>query len=305
MNQTELFAERFAAHCETTSGLSLSNCIGTPYCMPESIALPLLQLLSCGHIYAHAPYSYTAYDLNCFLLLYTIKGHGSLRIGKHLFQLNDSSSNLLLLDCHHSFQLSAVSAVWEYQVFFFCGDLLPGYFQMFSDPSCFVSHAPLCDACTRQIESLLFQSRFSSISAALKISSALYQILTTCICTQYPDELPEQLPSYLIQIKAQFDQHYDSFYTLDTLAEQAQISKYRLCREFHSAFGLSPIQYLNRNRIDAAKKLLTDTNCKVYEAGCLVGIDNTNHFISLFKKYTGSTPEQYRKKNQTAKKDRE
>ena len=50
------------------------------------------------------------------------------------------------------------------------------------------------------------------------------------------------------------------------------------------------MHYLNHQRILAAKRLLLTTDMSVHEVGSQVGIENTNHFINLFKKETGATP---------------
>ena len=56
----------------------------------------------------------------------------------------------------------------------------------------------------------------------------------------------------------------------------------------------SPLQYLQGKKIEAAKSLLLSTDDPIHEVGAMVGIDNTNHFIHLFKKHTGVTPFVYR-----------
>ena len=95
-------------------------------------------------------------------------------------------------------------------------------------------------------------------------------------------------------MKDAFDLHYDQKYSLAYFEETTNISKYRLCREFTAHYGLSPLQYLNTRRIEAAKNLLLSTDMPIHEIGSIVGIDNTNHFINLFKKFTGTTPFAFR-----------
>lgn len=95
-------------------------------------------------------------------------------------------------------------------------------------------------------------------------------------------------------MKKMFDTHYDQTYSLDDLENSLGISKYRLCREFSNVFHESPIHYLNRVRISNSKLLLQNTNMKIHEIGAQVGIENTNHFINLFKRQEGTTPLIYR-----------
>lgn len=98
------------------------------------------------------------------------------------------------------------------------------------------------------------------------------------------------MPSYLLSIKNQMDTGYAEPLSLDDLETTYRISRYRICREFSLHYGESPMHYLNSRRIDAAKKLLLTTDLSVHEVGSQVGIENTNHFINLFKK----TPVQLR-----------
>ena len=104
------------------------------------------------------------------------------------------------------------------------------------------------------------------------------------------EQLEEYIPEYMSEMKALFDHSYTNNYTLAELEEHFGISKYRLCREFTHYYHISPLQYLNRRRIEVSKDLLLSSNMPIHEVGSLVGIDNTNHFINLFKKYTGTTP---------------
>jgi len=50
-------------------------------------------------------------------------------------------------------------------------------------------------------------------------------------------------------------------------------------------------------RINEAKHMLRFTNLTIHEIGSAVGIDNTTHFINLFKKNAGITPLQFRQKH--------
>ena len=61
------------------------------------------------------------------------------------------------------------------------------------------------------------------------------------------------------------------------------------------------MQYLNKIRIDKAKELLLDTDDKIVEISQSVGIENTNHFIRLFKEKTGVTPLTYRRETPVLK----
>jgi two-component system response regulator YesN len=54
--------------------------------------------------------------------------------------------------------------------------------------------------------------------------------------------------------------------------------------------------YLDQVRIAKAKELLDDGNLKVYEISERVGYSNVDYFHRKFKKYEGTSPAEYRKK---------
>ncbi len=59
---------------------------------------------------------------------------------------------------------------------------------------------------------------------------------------------------------------------------------------FTEQYGLSPIQYRNRLRINRARAMLRDGNCTVAEAAYASGFDNIGYFCRYYKKITGETP---------------
>ena len=103
------------------------------------------------------------------------------------------------------------------------------------------------------------------------------------------------VPSYIADMKKSFDTAYNEEYSLDELAQKYNVNKYRLCREFAQYYEDTPLQYLNGVRLTKAKELLLHSDEKVVTIGQMVGIENTNHFIRLFKEKNGVTPLAYRR----------
>jgi AraC-like DNA-binding protein len=66
-----------------------------------------------------------------------------------------------------------------------------------------------------------------------------------------------------------------------------------LCREFHRAYGLSPLQYVNAARLERAKLLLRDTDLTVSQIAYRVGFDGPAYFCRLFRRRTGLSPKTY------------
>lgn len=111
----------------------------------------------------------------------------------------------------------------------------------------------------------------------------------TSVIEQIPDS-----PSYLAVMSELIHNHSNEPYSLSYFENRLGISRYRLCREYHALYGVSPIQDLNHTRIQNAKKLLLTSSLQIQEISNSVGFDDVTHFIRLFKRETGHTPGQFR-----------
>ncbi|WP_231637300.1 bifunctional transcriptional activator/DNA repair enzyme AdaA [Paenibacillus sp. FJAT-27812] len=90
------------------------------------------------------------------------------------------------------------------------------------------------------------------------------------------------------------DSHYREILTLDTLADMCHGSPYHLQRTFKRMKGMTPVEYIQQTRITKAKEYLAHTDRAVSDIALNVGMANTSYFITLFKKKTGRTPNDYR-----------
>ncbi len=95
---------------------------------------------------------------------------------------------------------------------------------------------------------------------------------------------------------------YRSFnYSASSLAEDLGIGSSSLSRVLHGSFGVAYNDLVNSRRIMDAERLLNDpkhADMSVDDIGVQVGFRNRQSFFSAFKKHTGTTPGQYKKKNQ-------
>lgn len=251
---------------------------------------PFLHVLSAGSCLANAPWSYEAAPLPCYLLLYTKKGCGKLLSGSQVYTLSENT--LVFCSCESRFRLDIALSPWDFSICLIQGHSLGTYAEMLSGGHPSVIDAPPFSDMTLCLQKLLLA--FSSGQDSLLAHALLTDILVSSVIRQSDQESGSLLPSYLTEARALFEHHFEEDFSLDDLSLRFHISKYRFCREFGAAFGLPPLQYLNQKRIKVAKHLLLTTTLKIHEIGSRVGIDNTNHFISLFKKYTGLTPLAYR-----------
>ena len=85
--------------------------------------------------------------------------------------------------------------------------------------------------------------------------------------------------------------------TLPKLAESVGCSVNNLSQVINSGFGTSFFDYLNRYRIEHARKLLENSDAQsgaILTIAFTVGFNSNSAFYSAFKKHVGMTPAQYR-----------
>ncbi|QES88399.1 helix-turn-helix domain-containing protein [Rhizosphaericola mali] len=91
----------------------------------------------------------------------------------------------------------------------------------------------------------------------------------------------------------------DSELTIAFLSQQMSMSKTTLFRTFKREFNITPLEYINKARIERAKRILIEQpHLTIAEISYLVGFENPNYFTRLFKQYLHTTPTILRKTNQ-------
>ncbi len=97
-------------------------------------------------------------------------------------------------------------------------------------------------------------------------------------------------------IQTLFSTQYFQTYSLNSLAEQYNLSPYYLSHMFKKATGYSVMGHLQTCRIVAAKKYLAESEYDVSEIVELCAFSDHSNFTRVFKRHTGCTPSQFREK---------
>lgn len=118
-------------------------------------------------------------------------------------------------------------------------------------------------------------------------------------CKPTNEKLPDS--EWVTLITKYIDKNFTEKLTLETLADIAHGSPYHLHRTFKKIKGITPVEYIQQVRINAAKEYLIETNKAIADISICIGMSNTPYFITLFKKKTGYTPAQYRHLHQISK----
>lgn len=97
-------------------------------------------------------------------------------------------------------------------------------------------------------------------------------------------------------VQDHIEKHYDDKLTIDTLAALINTGRRTFERRFKEATNNTPVEYIQRVRIEAAKKFFEASRKNVSEVMFDVGYTDTKAFRDVFRKVTGLTPIEYRNK---------
>lgn len=82
--------------------------------------------------------------------------------------------------------------------------------------------------------------------------------------------------------------------SVEQIASQVNMSKRNFIRRFKNATTLNPIEYIQRVKVEAAKKALETGEANIADVTYSIGYNDLKTFRTLFKKVTGFTPVDYR-----------
>ncbi len=85
----------------------------------------------------------------------------------------------------------------------------------------------------------------------------------------------------------------------EKLAEQIGLSVSQFNRRFKKLFGIAPMQFVLRARVNAARTLLSKEKASLGEIALECGFYDQGQFGRIFKRETGLTPGEYRKRYQS------
>lgn len=100
----------------------------------------------------------------------------------------------------------------------------------------------------------------------------------------------------ILRAQSYIEKNYHLPISIEQIAGQTSMSKRNFIRRFKNATHNTPLEYLQRVKIESAKKALEQNAQNISTLMYDVGYNDLKTFRSVFKKVTGLTPQEYRKK---------
>jgi transcriptional regulator GlxA family with amidase domain len=98
------------------------------------------------------------------------------------------------------------------------------------------------------------------------------------------------------KVQDHIEKNYEESLTINGLAEKFNMSSRTFIRKFTATTGNTPLEYIQRVRVEAAKRLLEKGKLTVEQVCLKTGYGDFGFFRNIFKRLTGLTPQEYKKK---------
>jgi len=127
----------------------------------------------------------------------------------------------------------------------------------------------------------------------------LKELLIRLVQSQHLEQVNAEAHTQNNKGRLQFVLHYihENLTTkimVNDLCRKAYLSRNIFFKWFKEQFGITPLDYVNNERIKLAKQLLTEDRHSISQISAYCGFSDVNYFVRLFKKVEGITPGMYK-----------
>lgn len=140
-----------------------------------------------------------------------------------------------------------------------------------------------------------------NIFADLSLKELLIRILQSQNLQQSAHEASSESNNSRLHYVLQYiHDHLTERIPVDMLSKKAYLSRNIFFKWFKEQFGITPLEYINRERIRLARQLLADDRNTISQVSLECGFSDVNYFVRAFKRSEGLTPGAYQQLTRTA-----
>ncbi len=133
-----------------------------------------------------------------------------------------------------------------------------------------------------------------NIYADLNLKELLIRLVQSQHLQQVKTEITHSGNKTRLQYVIHFiHEHLTDKILIDELCRKAYLSRNHFFKWFKEQFGVTPLDYINQERIKLAKQLLAEQQKSITNVSALCGFSDVNYFVRIFKKIEGITPGVY------------
>lgn len=239
------------------------------------------------------------------VLIYCVEGAGWYRLGEKIHHVSANQFFILPPDRPHSYGAD-VEQPWTIYWIHFTGEHAAVYSQGAYVPQ---DINPSVNSRIRE-RNIVFEEIFNTIEKSYDreslryASSLLHYYLASMRYLRLYRQTESDTFGFIKAVTHYMVENIEKKITLQELADYMGYSQSYLSQRFKQELGDSPLNHLNKLRINHACRLLKETNLKINHICHKVGINDAYYFSRLFHSIMGMSPTEYRKSdNKTSGKE--
>lgn len=150
----------------------------------------------------------------------------------------------------------------------------------------------------RLFKELIKSSESTGLTAGLRAKAVMSELICYYIENSVISEINITLSDNMNRLKTVTDyieKNLHESITVEKLAQIAHLHPNYFIKFFRRSLGTSPIHYINKMRVEKAKRLVEMTDGTLIDISSQVGVNDIYYFSKLFKEYTGFSPTEYKK----------
>jgi len=131
--------------------------------------------------------------------------------------------------------------------------------------------------------------------------AALTQLIAAHLVEKYTDVAAKKpahhggLPiNQIRKVEDHVAAHLAEDISIERLAELVELSPSHFAHVFKESTGMTPLQFVTRQRITRAQQLIRETSRSLIDVGLEVGYNSPSHFAQVFRRVVGVTPTEFR-----------
>ena len=125
------------------------------------------------------------------------------------------------------------------------------------------------------------------------------QLIAANIVGYFSRNSPATNKDLMEEVKVYLETHFASSMTLQSISERFYIHPNYFSRRFKEKQGQTFVDYLTAIRMKKAMDWIQETDLQVQQIANKVGFEDASYFTSVFRKFYGLTPKQYREQIQS------
>ena len=225
---------------------------------------------------------------------YTLKGCGRYRLGDLEYDIPPGYCFLAQVPEDHCYYIPENQQSWEF-IYVVCGGEEAARLGVELRRSGSVFAIPEDDQVVKTAWEIIREARESGLDNIYRDSLIAYDFMMKLFQLNITSRTPTTLETMVLAKARRYcTAHMADPITVGDLADATGYSRWHFSRIFMRVYGKPPHLFIIEQKLNNALTLLKTTRSSLKTVAALCGFEDTSYFCKVFKKYYGTTPDEFR-----------